>query len=102
MKFRSRPYRNPRHSGMKYAQLAAIAIMLGAAADAPTGFEVSYAAGASDAAGNHLAGTEIRNLVAHDGKLFAANGYWKETPRGPFTPGPRVPGLDRVGKAWRG
>jgi hypothetical protein len=47
------------------------------------------------------AGTEVRNLVAHDGKLFAANGYWKDT-AGPFgTPGAQILVLDRAGGSWR-
>jgi hypothetical protein len=46
-------------------------------------------------------GTEMRNLVAHDGKLYAANGYWKDT-AGPFgTPGAQVFVLDRAGGPWR-
>jgi hypothetical protein len=27
-----------------------------------------------------MGGSEIRNLVVHNGKLFAANRYWKDAP----------------------
>jgi poly(A) polymerase len=90
---------------MKHALLLVIAIMLApmscAAADSSTAFDVSYAAGRTDPSGQPLGGTEIRNLVAHGGKLFAANGYWMETPRGPWTPGPQILVLDGAGKPWR-
>ena len=44
------------------------------------GFEVSFAPGARDQAGNFMGGTEIRTLVGHAGKLFAGNGYWEDAP----------------------
>jgi hypothetical protein len=70
----------------------------------------SYVAGARDAAGHLMGGTEIRTLVAHGGKLFAGNGYWKDAPGegtpGDGTPGAGVPGaqvlvLDSPDGAWR-
>jgi hypothetical protein len=69
------------------------------AAELSGGFDVSYVPGATDAAGRRVAGTEIRNLVAYDGKLFAANGYWHETPG--LSPGPQILVLDSPGKPWR-
>ncbi|MCH2364705.1 MAG: hypothetical protein MK479_09030, partial [Planctomycetes bacterium] len=36
----------------------------------------SYDAGYTDSAGAHAGGSEIMHLVAHKGKLYAANGYW--------------------------
>ena len=44
------------------------------------GFEVSFAPGARDQAGNFMGGTEVRTLVGHAGKLFAGNGYWEDAP----------------------
>ena len=44
------------------------------------GFEVSFAPGTRDEAGNFMGGTEIRSLVGHAGKLFAGNGYWEDAP----------------------
>ena len=49
-------------------------------ADTQQGFEVSFAPGARDQAGNFMGGTEIRTLVGHAGKLFAGNGYWEDAP----------------------
>ena len=89
---------------MKYAPIIAIAMMLAPlrAAEFPTGFEVSYTAGSRDVAGRFMGGTEIRNLVASGGKLYAANGYWEDAP-GPLTArtGPQVLVLDAPGKPWR-
>ena len=65
-----------------------------AAGSSPT-FDVSFAANGA------LGGTEIRNLVAHDGKLYAVNGYWKDAPGWSTTPGPQILVLDGPGKQWR-
>ena len=79
---------------MKVAAITAVAVMLAVPASAglPGTFQVSYA--------GQLGGTEIRNLVAYDGKLFAANGYWEDT-AGAASPGPQILVLDRTGGAWR-
>lgn len=61
-------------------------------------FTLSYAGGEQDVAGQPMGGTEIRGLVGHGGRLFAANGYWKET--GP-APGAQILLLDRPDGAWR-
>jgi hypothetical protein len=43
-------------------------------------FQVSFQAGVRDAAGCFAGGTEMRLLTAHDGKLYAGNGYWEDRP----------------------
>ncbi len=43
-------------------------------------FQLSFAAGSPDAAGRFAGGTELRLLTAHDGRLFAGNGYWEDRP----------------------
>jgi hypothetical protein len=58
-------------------------------------FDVSFVAGSA------MGGTEIRDLVAHGGKLYAANGYWKDAPGLSATPGPQVLVLDGPGQPWR-
>jgi poly(A) polymerase len=39
----------------------------------------SFRAGCPDAGGNVTGGSELMHLVAHDGMLFAAVGYWEDT-----------------------
>jgi len=39
----------------------------------------SYKAGYTDDKGAYAGGSEIMHLVAHKGKLYAANGYWKDS-----------------------
>jgi hypothetical protein len=41
-------------------------------------YAVSFAPGAKDADGVILGGTEIRDLVTFQGKLYAGNSYWKD------------------------
>jgi len=64
-------------------------------------FAPSYVAGTRDGAGRFMGGTETRTLVAHDGKLFAGNGYWKDMPGPEGTPGAQVLVLDGPGTPWR-
>lgn len=65
------------------------------------GFAVSYAAGARDAAGRFMGGTELRVLAAHGGRLYAGNGYWEDRP-GPEGPqGATILVLDAPGARWR-
>jgi len=69
------------------ARLALISILITSAADA-VGQEsdagdngrwtLSYDAGYVDANGAYAGGSEIMHLAAHNGKLFAANGYWMD------------------------
>lgn len=61
--------------------------------------------GSRDSSGNLLGGTEIRSLVAFDGKLFAGNGYWTDRDiNKQYLPGAQVFVLDRSpakGGVWR-
>src|SRR5690348_2659806 len=64
-----------------------VAILLGAACTAASGsargegdFQLSFAAGSTDAAGHFTGGTELRVLAVHGGKLYAGNGYWEDRP----------------------
>jgi hypothetical protein len=100
-KIRVAKYR-PLGDAARFVSIAAaltIAMAPAYAADPSPVFEVSYAAGTTDGAGRFMGGTEIRNLVAHDGKLFAANGYWED--RQPGKPGPQILVLDAPGQPWR-
>jgi hypothetical protein len=52
-------------------------------------YSLSYAAGGHDARGNFLGGTELMNLAAFEGKLYAGIGYWMDVARfrsAPFDP----------------
>lgn len=65
------------------------------------GFEVSYTAGEHDAAGRFMGGTELRNLSAHGGRLYAGNGYWMDRP-GPEGRQPaQILVLDNPAAQWR-
>ena len=64
-------------------------------------FAPSYIPGTSDTDGRFMGGTEIRALVAHGGKLFAGNGYWKDVPGPEGTPGAQILVLDGPGARWR-
>lgn len=49
-----------------------------------------------------IGGTEIRQLVVFDKKLFAANGYWMDTERAnPNLPGAQVLRLDAADSPWQ-
>jgi poly(A) polymerase len=65
------------------------------------GFQVSFEAGARDAAGRFAGGTEMRLLTAHGGKLYAGNGYWEDRPGPEGRQGAQVLVLDGPGAAWR-
>jgi hypothetical protein len=88
---------------MKYIPIIALTLapLPALPAEPPAGFEVSYFAGTTDAAGHFMGGTEIRELVASGGKLFAANGYWEDIPGNDPSPGPQILVLDAAGKPWR-
>ena len=64
-------------------------------------FAPSYVAGARDTAGRLMGGTEMRTLVAHHGRLFAGNGYWKDVPGAEGTSGAQIFVLDGPQAAWR-
>jgi hypothetical protein len=64
-------------------------------------FQLSFAAGSRDSAGNFLGGTEVRLLTGHGSKLYAGNGYWEDRP-GPEGPqGAQILVLDEPGARWR-
>jgi len=48
-----------------------------------------------------MGGTEMRTLVAHAGKLFAGNGYWKDRPGPEGFQGAEILVLDRPDGQWR-
>jgi hypothetical protein len=49
-----------------------------------------------------IGGTELRSLVAFDGKLFAANGYWVDSEQSnPGLPGAQILRLDSPGAQWQ-
>ena len=64
-------------------------------------FQISFAAGARDAAGRFAGGTEMRLLTAHAGKLYAGNGYWEDRPGPEGWQGAQILVLDGPGVPWR-
>lgn len=62
---------------------------------------VSYAAGGRDAAGRFMGGTELRNLVGFQGRLYAGNGYWMDRPEAEGLQPAEVLALDGPGAGWR-
>lgn len=90
---------------MRHRIVAVVALILAPvtswSAEPPLAFDVSYVAGTRDSAGGVMGGTEIRNLVVHDGRLFAANGYWKDTPRVGGSSGAQILVLDAATAPWR-
>jgi hypothetical protein len=85
-----------------------VAILLGGACAVASGvargegdFQLSFAAGSTDAAGHFTGGTELRVLAVHGGRLYAGNGYWEDRP-GPEGPqGAQILVLDGSGAHWR-
>ena len=65
------------------------------------GFQVTFQPGSRDQAGHFMGGTEMRTLVAHAGKLFAGNGYWKDRPGPEGFQGAEILVLDRPDGQWR-
>jgi len=64
-------------------------------------FQVSFQAGVRDAAGRFAGGTEMRLLTAHNGKLYAGNGYWEDRPGPEGRQGAEILVLDAPGPPWR-
>jgi hypothetical protein len=67
-----------------------------------------FEAGGKDPNGNFLGATEVRDLVAYQGKLYAGLGQWMDTPSlsaDPKNPDPPMPAqiivLDRPDGQWR-
>jgi len=50
-----------------------------ASAEARVDWTQSYDAGYKDSNGAYAGGSEIMHLVAHQGRLYAANGYWMDS-----------------------
>lgn len=53
-------------------------------------FTRDYVPGTRDAKGKFMGGTETMRLVAHDGKLFAGNGFWTDRPGDDPRPGAQI------------
>ena len=53
-------------------------------------FTRDYVPGTRDANGKFMGGTETLRLVAHDGKLFAGNGFWTDQPGDDPSPGAQI------------
>jgi hypothetical protein len=63
-------------------------------------FKSDYTAG-TDANGQYRGGTELNGFVAHNGKLFATLGYWRDNPGGDPFPGAQILVKDNAGAPWR-
>jgi hypothetical protein len=75
--------------------------MIAAAVSVSTGFVISFQPGSRDVAGRFMGGTEMRVLAVHSGKLFAGNGYWKDTPGPEGRQGSQILVLDAPDAGWR-
>jgi poly(A) polymerase len=89
--------------GRRLANAAACLILALWATDglADDGYDVSYTAGERDAAGRFMGGTELRNLSAHGGKLYAGNGYWMDRPGSEGLQAAQILVLDGPSGRWR-
>jgi acetyl esterase/lipase len=56
----------------------------------PVTFTKDYTPGTKDIRGQFMGGTETMRLAAHDGKLFAAIGYWTDQPGNDPSPGAQI------------
>lgn len=56
----------------------------------PVTFTRDYRAGTEDSRGQFMGGTETMRLAAHDGKLFAALGYWTDQSGDDPSPGAQI------------
>ncbi len=65
------------------------------------GFTLSYVAGSRDAAGRFMGGTELRNLAAYEGRLYAGVGYWEDRPGDEGRQGAAILVLDGPAARWR-
>ena len=64
-------------------------------------FRASYVAGTSDFRGQPMGGTELMNIVAHEGKLYAGVGYWEDVAGRDRRPGAQVVVRDGPDAPWR-
>jgi len=60
------------------ASLVAVWAVNAARAHEPLRWSLSYDAGYRDENGAYAGGSEIMHIVSHQGKLYAANGYWMD------------------------
>jgi len=63
-------------------------------------FSRDYVARSRNANGRILGGTETMHLVAHNGSLFAGNGYWTDQPGDDPRPGAQILRRDGPDAAW--
>lgn len=93
------------HAGEDASQFPAVLGKENLAADLPVASAVQYTrdyvAGSRDASGNFLGGTETMHLVAHEGKLFAGNGYWTDQPGDDPRPGAQILRKDGPDAEWQ-
>ncbi|WP_013630085.1 alpha/beta hydrolase fold domain-containing protein [Rubinisphaera brasiliensis] len=64
-------------------------------------FKRDYVAGSIDVNGEFMGGTETMRIVAHDGKLFAGNGYWTDQPGDDPRPGAQILRKDGSDQPWQ-
>ena len=64
-------------------------------------WEVCYQAGQTDVNDNFLSGTEIMYLVSHQGKLYAANGFFGEKPEHAQKTGAQILLKQSVEDPWK-
>jgi hypothetical protein len=67
----------------------------------PPSFASSYLAGTRDAAGRFMGCTELRAFAAHNGKLYAGNGYWQDRPGPEGAQAAQILVLDAPHGPWR-
>jgi hypothetical protein len=64
-------------------------------------FRVSYVAGTSDSGGQFMGGTELMNIVAHNGRLYAGIGDWEDVAERDTRPGAQIVVRDGPAAPWR-
>jgi len=92
-----------------HACISAIIVIACSAAGAPavgdvgseSGFQASFVAGSRDSAGRFIGGTELRILAAHEGRLYAGNGYWEDRPGFEGSQSAQILVLDGPNGRWR-
>ena len=62
-----------------------ILLIIAAAPGWATSWKQSYKSGYTDKNGHFCGGSEIMHIVAHKGKLYAFNGYWKDRNFGKYS-----------------
>jgi hypothetical protein len=95
--------------GLRIAGIVIVVVIAACAAQRPAGaaagsegaFQVVFAAGSGDSAGRFMGGTELRVLTAHDGKLYAGNGYWEDRPGPEGSQGAEILVLDGPNARWQ-